>query len=151
MTKRNVLIAGLLAAALALVLTGCINPITDRGGIGGTSVKDGGTEDENGKDGTGGGGPGSFRLYYTNGTSEAIDNIQAVTPTLRGTLLRIASVDSEGYPTNKLLDGLGNAGSIYIGRASASGTVYLNFEDNQDGTYTLKHRDAVGGYIPIGT
>ena len=151
MTKRNVLIAGLLAAALALVLTGCINPITDRGGIGGTSVKDGGTEDENGKDGTGGGGPGSFRLYYTNGTSETIDDIQAITPTLTGTLLRIASVDSEGNPTNKLRDGLGNAGNIYIGRDAASGTVYLNFEDNQDGTYTLKHRAAVGGYIPIGT
>ena len=106
-----------------------------------------------GSGGSGGTNPGdSLMVSYTNGTPEFIPVSATITltPTAgKGTIVSVESVNSAGLLTNKLNDGRGNSGKIYIGRYS--GTVDLEFTDNQDGTYTLKHRAAVGGYIPIGS
>ena len=97
---------------------------------------------------------GTYRANYTAGASETVTVglTTTITPAAgKGILMSIESVDGSGNPTNKLNDGLGNTGKIYIGRASGTGTVNLNFEDTGNGTYTLKHRAKAGGAIPIGT
>jgi hypothetical protein len=90
-----------------------------------------------------------YMVNYTDGSSDGPFEMMSTVTFSIPAGKTVKSITSA--PGCTIDDGLGNSGEIYIGRASGTGPVSLQFTATGPGNYTLARRAAVGGFVPIGS